>query len=195
MIQLPVSENNGSTSDIDFIDPAILSYDKGKPTNGLNIPGLHTWLPSNQQMVGGLDDETRLWLFMQQQATADQASKYSQTFMPQTTSQAQMGFPGLVGDDLSSLSDVYGYQSRLMDQHQTNEPSLYGKGSQQMYGNGQISNGNHFSYADVQRKNEVAMAGLQRNERLMNKYFSGYGDSMYHQMANSGDVYTRVFGM
>ncbi|CAI9091014.1 OLC1v1025931C1 [Oldenlandia corymbosa var. corymbosa] len=197
LFQLPVSVNNGSNSDIDFADPAILSYGKGKPTNGLNLPGLNTRPPSSNQQMGGLDDETRLWLLMQQQATADQASKYSQMYVPQTPSQGQMGFPGLVGDDLASLNDVYGYQSRLMDQQrQTYEPPSYGKVSQQqMYGNGHISNGGYpYGFADVQRKNEVAMAELQRNDRLMNKYFSGYGDSMY-QMANSGDVYTRVFGI
>ncbi|CAI9107899.1 OLC1v1007381C1 [Oldenlandia corymbosa var. corymbosa] len=196
--QMPaIIRNNGSSYDTGFRDPAILSCVEGKPSNGFHIPSMNTTsLASSNQQMGGLDDETRLWLLMRDQATANLASKYSRNFMPQTPfPQAPMApYPGY--DRVSSLSDGYGYQSRpMMDQSQRYGQSSYGNLSQQMIGNGHISNRYPFSFAEVQRKNEAAMAELQRKERLMSNYYPGYGDSKYHQTANSGDLYSRIFGM
>nr|XP_027085869.1 CCR4-NOT transcription complex subunit 4-like isoform X1 [Coffea arabica] len=193
LLQMPLAGNNGSNSDIDFLDPAILSRGDSKPTNGLNISGLSTRPAVNQQM-GEFDNETRLRLLMQQQARADQDSKYSQIFFQQTSTHKDMGFPGHTGVELSSSGDVYGCPSRLMDQCQSFESS-FAQLSQQKFGNGYISNGYQHSLDEVQRRNEAAIAEHQRSEKLgLNKYLSGYGDLMF-QMPSSGDVYTRVFGM
>ncbi|KAL3523409.1 hypothetical protein ACH5RR_016243 [Cinchona calisaya] len=193
--QMHSAGKNGGNSDADFIDPAILSRGKGRPTNGLNFSGLNTRPVSNQQM-GAFDNEKRLWLLMQQQATADQDSKYSQIFMQQTTPvQREMRFPGPVGDEISTLNDVYDYSSRLMDRCESYDSSSFALLSQQKFGNGHISNGYQQGLDEAERKNELGFAEIQRNEKLgLNKYFSGYGDLMF-QMTGSGDVYTRVFGM
>lgn len=184
--------NNGSNSDADFVDPAILSSGKSRPRNGPNFSGLNMGPASNQQM-GAFDNETRLWLLMQQQAIADQDSK---NFMQQTTpAQREMRFPGHVGDELSTLNDVYGFSSRLINQCQSYDSSSFDLLSQQKFGNGHVSNGYQHGLDEAKCKNEPGFAELQRIEKLgLNKFFSGYGDLMF-QMTGSGDVYTRVFGM
>lgn len=191
---MPLTGNNGGNSDVDFIDSAILSCGKGKPANGLNTSGLSTRPAFNQQM-GAFDNEARLWLLMQQHATADQDSKFSQNFVQQTSAHRDMRLPGHPGVELSTLNDVYGYSSRLMDRCQSFDSFSLAQFSQQKFGNGHISNCYQHSLDEVQGRNEVAIADHQRSEKVgLNKYFSGYGDLMF-QMTSSGDVYTRVFGM
>ncbi|KAL3520651.1 hypothetical protein ACH5RR_018800 [Cinchona calisaya] len=166
---------------------------EGKPTNGLNISGLNTRAAFNQH-IDAFDNETRLWLLMQQQATANQDSKYSQSFAQQTPVHQDTMFPGHAGVELSTLSDLYGYSSRLIE-CQSYDSSSFAQFSQQKFGNGHLLNGFQHNLDEAHRRNEVAIAEHQRSEKLgLNKYFSGYGDLTF-QMASSGDVYTRVFGM
>ncbi|KAA8534322.1 hypothetical protein F0562_031851 [Nyssa sinensis] len=191
----PSTGNINHTGNVDFIDPAILVVGRGKPTNGLNNSGLDT-RPGCGPQPRAYEDEARLWLLRQQYASAHQDPKFSQSFMHEAPSSYQdLRFSGRIGGGFSPLGDAYGISSRLMDQHQTYNPSPFTQLSQQIYGNGHVPNGYGPALDEVQRRNEVGMVELQRNERLgFNKFFPGHGDLML-QMPNPGNVYSRVYGM
>lgn len=188
----PRGSSSSSCAEVDFLDPAILNCEKGKPTNVHNIPGMGTRCGSKSQM-SAFDDEARLWLLMQQPTSTEQDSKSSQVFLQQTpTVCKESRFPGHVGEQLSLLDNVYGYS---LDQCPKYETSSNTPLSHQKLANGHSSKAYQYSLDEVHRRNEIGMGEIQRNEKLgLNKYFSGYGDLML-SMANSGDVYTKVFGM
>ncbi|KAL2549477.1 uncharacterized protein Fot_11007 [Forsythia ovata] len=194
LLQMPSTGFSSGTGDVDFIDPALLSRSKGKPVNELKNSGLDIGLARTPQL-SAFKDEAGLWLLMQQSASANQASNISQMFAPQTPyPQQEISYTDCTGNGLYTLDDIYGFSSRIVDQHQSHNPSTFSRLSQQKYANGHILNTNGYrqSLDDVRHRNEVDMIELQRNERLgVGKYFPGYEDLSF----SSGDVYTRVFGM
>ncbi|KAG9142112.1 hypothetical protein Leryth_026726 [Lithospermum erythrorhizon] len=189
------STNNGTFGDIDFNDPAILSCGKCRTANGLSSVGfeLKGTSPSPQN---GFGDEERLWNLMQQSNSVHKDIKLTQSLLPQALStQQQTWHRSQNGDCISNLDEVYGFSSRLTEQHQAYDPSSLTSLSQQNFLNGHISSSYRYSSDGDQLRNEVSMPDLQRNESLgFSKYFPGYGD-MRFQMPVSGDVYTRLFGM
>ncbi|XP_059666135.1 uncharacterized protein LOC132311967 [Cornus florida] len=191
--------NIGHVGDFDFTDPAILLVGRGKPTNGLNVnPGFDMRLACNPQ-TSAYEEQAKLWLMMQQQqstAAAHQDPKISQFFMQESPfAHQELRHPARFGDGFSPLGDTYGISPRFADQHLAYNPSAFTPMSQQKFGNVQMSNSFQPTLEELQRRNEIGMAELQRNERLgFNKFFPGYGDLML-QMPNSGDVYSKVYGM
>ncbi|KAK6136200.1 hypothetical protein DH2020_030032 [Rehmannia glutinosa] len=182
---------NSSINDVDFFDPTLLNCSKGRQTNGFESPSFETRSTTNPRL-STFEDESRLWLLMQQSASSHQDSKYSQMFAAQTQStQHEPSYTGHMGNGLSGLdNDIYGLSSRLVDKHQNYDSSFFTQMSQQTYTNSHISNINGYRHSldEVQHKGEVGM----RNERLGVEYFPRYGDLMF----NSSDVYnTRVFGL
>ncbi|XP_055810145.1 uncharacterized protein LOC129880151 isoform X2 [Solanum dulcamara] len=186
----PSIRSFSSAGDTDFVDPAIFSCGKGKPTNGFSISG-----PEIGSQRRALEDEARLWLLMQQKY-ADQDGKFSHVRASQTPSAYQdQRFHG--ADEYAGTNNVYGFSPRLVDQGQSLDQSLYTHFSQLKFANGPISNGyQHDVLGNFQCRNEVdGMADLQRNEKLgFNKYYTGYGNQTF-QGSGSGDVFARVFGM
>ncbi|THG23681.1 hypothetical protein TEA_023043 [Camellia sinensis var. sinensis] len=186
-----------TTPRVDLIDPAILVVGRGKATDVSNNSGLETWPTSTQPTT--YEDQARLWLLMQQSASAYQEPKFPPIFMQETTpsTHQQLNFSGRIGDGFSPIGDTFGLSSRFMDQHQTYNPSPFATqlSSQQKYGNGHVSNGHWPGMDEVRLRNEVGMAEIQRNEMLgFNKFFPGYGDLML-QMPSTGDVYNRAYGL
>ncbi|XP_060184015.1 uncharacterized protein LOC132613799 isoform X1 [Lycium barbarum] len=190
LIHPPSLRSTSSAGDTDFVDPAILSCGKGKPTNGFCISGLEI---GSQRRA--LEDDARLWLLMQQKY-ADQDGKFSRNLASQTPSAYQeQRFHG--ADEYAGVSNVYGFTPRPVDQRQSFDQSLYTHFPQQKFANGPISNGyQHDISGNFQCRNEVdGMAEFQRNERLgFNKYYTGYENQTF-QGSRSGDVFPRVFGM
>ncbi|KAI3459024.1 hypothetical protein Pfo_015687 [Paulownia fortunei] len=185
LLQPSSTRLSSSTDDVDFFDPALLSCSKGKRTNGFKNPSFEMG-PTGTPWLSAFEDESRLWLLMQQSASAHQDPKFSQMFAPQTPPiQQELSYTGHMGNGLSGLDDIY--------EHQKCDPSFFTQMSQQTYAIGHISNTNGYRHSldEVQHKGEVGMTELQMNERLGVKYFPGYGDLMF----NSSDVYTRVFGL
>lgn len=181
-------------NDFDFIDPAILVVGGGKSTNALNNSGIETRSTSTLQPMS-YEDEARLWLLMQQSASAHQ----DPNFLMQETQSAphqELRFSGLAGDGFSPTGDDFGISSRLVDQHQNYGPSsFFAESSQQKYGNRHISNGYLRGLDDTGLRSDVGTAEIQRNERLgLNKLFPGYGDITW-QMPSRSDVYSRVYGL
>ncbi|XP_009790896.1 uncharacterized protein [Nicotiana sylvestris] len=190
LIHPPSTRSTRTAGEADFVDPAILSCGKGKPTNGLSISGLEV---GSQRRA--LEDEARLWLLMQQNY-ADQEGKFSRVLASQTPSaHLEQRFHG--ADEYAGLNDLRGFSSRMVDQRQNLDQSLYAHLSQQKLANGHSSNGYHHNVLDeFQCRNEVGrMAELQRNDRLgLNGYYAGNGNLTF-QGSRSGDVFARVFGM
>lgn len=197
LLHTPSTGSISSAGDIDFVEPAISGFGNGKPTNGFDISALEigsACVPPRR----GFEDEARIWHLMQQKSL-DQG-KFSQRIASQTPSVHQSRrFPSHGGDEYFGLDDIYGFSSRVMDQHQNFDPPSYSQFPQQkLVTNGHIFNGfQHNSLDDIHRTNEVdSMTQHQTaNETLgFKKLYAGYGDVMF-QVPRSGDVYTRVFGM
>ncbi|XP_059309131.1 uncharacterized protein LOC132060223 isoform X1 [Lycium ferocissimum] len=200
LLHTPSTGSISSAGDIDFVDPATLAFGNGKPTNGFEIGAAR--VPQRR----GFEDEARIWHLMQQKSL-DQG-KFSQLIASQTPPVHQSRrFPSHGGDEYFGLDDIYGFSSRVVDQHQSFNPSSYSQQksydpsysqfTQQKLANGHIFNGfQHNSLDDIHRSNEVnSMTQLQTNDTLgFKKFYAGYGDLMF-QAPRSGDVYTRVFGM
>ncbi|CAN4090219.1 unnamed protein product [Withania somnifera] len=193
LLNTPSTGSISSAGDIDFLDPSTLGFGNGKPTNGFDISALEIGSACMPQRRG-FEDEARIWHLMQQKSL-DQG-KFSQRIASQTPSMHQSRrFPSLGGSEYFGLDDIYGFTSRMVDQHQSFDPSSYSQFPQQKLGtNGHIFNGfQHNSLDNIHRSNEVdSMTQLQTND--FKKFYAGYGDAMF-QAARSGDLYTRVFGM
>ncbi|KZV24286.1 hypothetical protein F511_01768 [Dorcoceras hygrometricum] len=185
-LQLPSTEFSSSTDNVNFINSAVLTCGVVKPMNGQKIPGFEMKLAPNRSAY---EDDKKLWVMMQQQSlSAHKDSKLNQLFALQTPSLLhEFGHTNHMGNELS-LDHIYGLPSRLVDQHQNYVTSSLTQLSQQKYANGHLSNTNGYhrhSFDDFQRKSDMPMTELGRNERLgVNKYFPGYGDLMF----SSGDV-------
>ncbi|KAF5947989.1 hypothetical protein HYC85_013946 [Camellia sinensis] len=188
------SAENINTCDFDFIDPAILAVRGDKATYGLDNSGLEMRPTSTPQLT--YEDEARLWILMQQSASAHQDPKFSSIFMQDSSfTHQEMRFSGHIGNGFSPMGDTYSISSRLMDQHQTYDPSPLMQLSQQKYGNGQLSNCYRSGLDAFRLGSEVSMTEIQRNEILgLNKLFPGYGDLM-SQTPSSGDVYNKRMGV
>ncbi|GFP92951.1 ccr4-not transcription complex subunit 4 [Phtheirospermum japonicum] len=183
----PSSTRFSSMDDNDFFDPSLLNYSKGNRS-------FETRSTSNPRL-SAFEDESRLWLLMQQSASAHPETNFSQMFPAQNPpAQQEPSYKGHMGNGLSGLDEIYGLSSRRVNEHQNYDQSFFTHVSQQTYANGHISNINGYRHSvdEVQqRKGEVGSTEFQRNERLGVDYFPGYGDLMF----NSSDVYTRVFGL
>ncbi|CAN4106955.1 unnamed protein product [Withania somnifera] len=196
LLHTPSTGSISSAGDFDFLDPGTLGFGNGKPTNGFDISVLEigsVCMPQGR----GFEDEARIWHLMQQKSL-DQG-KFSQRIASQTPSMHPLRrFPSLGGDEYFGLDDIYGFSSRMVDQHQSFDPSSCSQFPQQKLAtNGTIFNGfQHNSLDAIHRSNEVdSMTQLQTNETLgFKKFYAGYGDAMF-QAPRSGDLYTRVFGM
>ncbi|MCD7450031.1 CCR4-NOT transcription complex subunit 4 [Datura stramonium] len=198
LLHTPSTGSISSAGDIDFVDLASSGFGNGKPTNGFDISALEIGSACVPQRRG-FEDEARIWHLMQQKSL-DQG-KYSQVIAaPQTPSVHQSRrFASHGGDEYFGLDDIYGFSSRVVDQHQSFNSSSYSQFPQhKLAPNGQIFNGfQHNSLDEIRRSNEVdSMTQLQTNETLgFKKFYAGYGDHLMFQAPRSGDVYTRVFGM
>lgn len=185
-----VRQQGSSFDDADFFHREILPNGKSNQTNGFHNTMFEARPPSSNPGLNSFEDESRLWLLMQQSASAahqDPNNNFSQMFAPQIPpSQQDLSFSGL--------------QPRLVDEHQNRDHhlSFFSQMPKQKYanGNGHMTNTNGgyiHNMNEVQHKREVGLtAEVQRNERLGVNYFSGYGGDL---MFSSGDVYTRVFGL
>ncbi|KAK2979344.1 hypothetical protein RJ640_013308 [Escallonia rubra] len=195
----PSTGNSSNTSDVDLVDPAILLVGRGKPTSNGSVNSGLDMMSAYASQPSAYEGEARHWLLTQQSALTHHDQKFPQTYTQQTPAAHQeFRYSGRVGDGFSAWDDnsTYGISTstRLMDQHQTHNPSFL-QFSQQKYANGHVSNGFQPGVGEAQRRNDVGMSEFQRNERLgLNNFYPGYGDLMY-QMPSTGDVYTRVFGM
>ncbi|XP_052205945.1 uncharacterized protein LOC127810473 [Diospyros lotus] len=179
--------NVNNTPNLDFIDPAILVVG-AKGTTVLNNSGLET-RPTCTSQPTMYDDEAKLWLLMQEPVSAHHNPKFPMQETP--SAHRELSFSGFLGNGFSVMSDRFDLSSRLMEQCQMYNPSLFTPLSKQKYGSGCISNGGgcwpHLDEVQLQVRNEVGMAEIQRNERLgFNKVFPGYGV----QMPGSGMLYT-----
>nr|XP_025886381.1 uncharacterized protein LOC101257555 isoform X3 [Solanum lycopersicum] len=196
LLHTPSTGSISSAGDIDFVDPATSVFGNGKPTNGFDISALEIGSACVPQRRG-FEDEARIWHLMQQKPL-DQG-KFSQRIASQTPSMHQSRrHPSHGGDEYLGLDDIYGFSSRMVDQHQSFNSSSYSQFPQQKLAtNDHIFNGfQHNSLDDIHRGNEVDnMTQHQSNDSLgFKKFYAGYGDVMF-QTPRSGDVYTRVFGM
>ncbi|XP_024031778.1 uncharacterized protein LOC21394467 isoform X3 [Morus notabilis] len=174
--QPQVTGNMGSSTDIEFMDPAILAVGKGRLQGGLNNPALE--MRSNfPSQFSPFENDARLQLLM------------SRSLSPQQN----LRFPD-IGDGFSHLSDSYGISSRLVEQSQVNNLSPFAQMSLQQSRNGLVSNGHWDGWNEVQGGNTLGMAELLRNERVgFNKFYAGYEDSKFRMP--SSDIYNRTFGM
>ncbi|VFQ64751.1 unnamed protein product [Cuscuta campestris] len=171
---------SGSASNTEFVDPAILSFVKSN-SSSMNTEMGRAFAPQQQR---SLDEETRLWLLMQQQKSGE----LSQIFAPSHhNDQMLLGRHG--GNEFSSSNNAYGFHQPTPNMTQ---PFSLPRGYQQQHG-----------LEEMQCRNEAV--GLMRgatemdiNQRLgALNYFSGsYGDLMF-QAQTSGDKYTNrgLFGM
>ncbi|KAL6545304.1 hypothetical protein OROGR_009178 [Orobanche gracilis] len=190
---LQPSRLNSSTDDTNFFDPS-LHCNKGDQPNGFRSLGFET-RPTSNPRLNGYEDDSRLWLYMQQSANTHQDSRFSQMFGAQNPpAQQELSYKAHMGNGLSGLDNMYVLSPRLINEHQNYNQSFFTQISQQTYANGHIPNINgykHNSVDEVQRnKGELGMT--ERSERLGVDYFPGYnGDLMF----NSSDVYARVFGL
>ncbi|XP_071738532.1 uncharacterized protein [Rutidosis leptorrhynchoides] len=175
------SIGNSSNSSDDLIDPAIMVVGRGQSPS-----------PSLDMRSTSYDEETKLWLLSQQREAAvapvhHQTPQFSQTsFMPQhPTPQFRDSYYGNVN-------------SRIVDQRLPSYTQQ--QYAQPKFANSHLSNGYQQLHLDegqqLNSRSELGLAEqIQRNERLGLKNLSpGYGDYRF-QVSNSGDVYTRVFGM
>ncbi|KAL0403438.1 UNVERIFIED_CONTAM: hypothetical protein Sradi_1984600 [Sesamum radiatum] len=191
----PSSGFDRSFGAVDFLDPAMLSCVKGKPTNGLKSAGFDTRQASTGQL-STFEDESRLWPLMKQSTSARQDSKFSHMFVQQTPFvQQEPSYTSHMEENcLSGLDDIYLLSSRMVDQVQNYDACCLAQMSQPKSSNGHVSNTNCYwqSLDEVQHRGEMCMRDPQRNERFgVNNYFPGYGDLMF----SSGDIYTKVFGL
>ncbi|GJU52049.1 nucleotide-binding alpha-beta plait domain-containing protein [Tanacetum coccineum] len=154
MNQAPPPVYNGSVSDLEFMDPAILAVG-GRVPNGLGSPGIdmRSNFPSQHT---SFENDNRLRLLMQRSFT-QQNQRYTD-----------------LGDHLAfpQRTDSYGLPSRIVEQTLPNNRSPY-----QQMGNFQqprMSSNHWDGWNEVHNGNDIAMAELLRNERLgFNKYYSG----------------------
>ncbi|KAL9165798.1 hypothetical protein ABFS82_06G194100 [Erythranthe guttata] len=194
---LPRPSSGNRLANVDFFDPAILTSDKGKRTNGFINPNFEMRPngSSTPRLSTAFEDESKLWLLMQQSPSTHQSSNFPQMFATQTPStQQELSYMGQTANVFSGLDNYYGLSSRITDEHQNRDPSFFTQMSQQKYTNGHISNSNGYRLGldEVQQhKGEVGISELQRNEILGVNYFPGYGGDV---MFSSGD-YNRVFGL
>lgn len=174
--QTPSAVNIGGTSDIEFIDPAILAVGKGRLQGAQNSQALD--MRSNfMPQLNYFENEARLQLLMQRSLSQQQNLRFAE-----------------IGNTFSQLGDSYGISSRL-DQSQVSNLAPFPQMSVQQSTNAILSNGQWDGWSEVQSGNGLGVAELLRNERLgFNKFYSGYDDSKY-RMPNSGDLYNRTFGM
>ncbi|CAI9759239.1 unnamed protein product [Fraxinus pennsylvanica] len=191
LLQMPSAGSSSGAGDVNSIDSALLSSSKGKPANGLKNSGLEMRLARTLQ----LSKDDAFWFLMQQPASANQSSNISHRFTPQTPyAQQEMSYSSCMEIGLSTLDDIHGLPSRIVDQHQSHNPSSFSQLSRQKYSNGHSLNTNGYlqSLDEVRRRNAVDMIELQRNKRLgVSKYFLGYEDLSF----SPDDLYSRVFGM
>ncbi|KAL3649775.1 hypothetical protein CASFOL_006178 [Castilleja foliolosa] len=182
----PSSTRFNSMNDNDFFDPS-LNYSKDNRS-------FETRSTSNPRL-SAFEEESRLWLLMQQSASAQQEFNFSQMFPAQRPpTQQEPSYKGHMGNGLSGLDKIYGLSSRHVNEQQNYDQSFFSNVSQQTYANSPISNINGYRHSvdEVQqRKGEVGPTEFQRNERLGVDYFPGHGGLMF----NSSDAYTRVFGL
>ncbi|KAL5581165.1 hypothetical protein UlMin_013607 [Ulmus minor] len=162
-----------SSTDIEFMDPAILAVGKGRLQGGLNNQALD--MRSNMpSQLSPFENDARLQLLM------------SRSLSPQQN----LRFPDIAGDSFSHFSDSYGMSSRL-DQSQLNNLSPFAQLSVQQSRNGLMPNGHWDGWSDVQGGNTTGMAELLRNDSHnlgFNKiYGAGYEDSKFRMP--SGNLY------
>ncbi|KAI4382345.1 hypothetical protein MLD38_008321 [Melastoma candidum] len=172
--QLPLGGNVGSTTDIEFMDPAILAVGRGRFEGGFNNPGLD--LTSFGFPSSPFERDSRLQSMMQGSMPRQQLS-----YIP--------------GDNYSSTSGGFDISHRLLDQSSVGDiPSLSSLPFQGR--NGVVSNGPWEAWNDSQSGDDISISQLLgRDSRLgLNKYSDGYEDSRFWR-PSSGDLYNnKTFG-
>ncbi|CAH2069360.1 unnamed protein product [Thlaspi arvense] len=167
----PVGNPSGA-SDIEFADPAILAVGRGMINADLDMRSRFS------SQMNAFENETGLQMLRQQQAN---------------------GFHHDLRNLSPSLTDPYGFSSRLMD-HQTQGSSLSHFSQlprQQPSANSVMSNGHWDKWNEGRSMSSLGMAELLRNERL------GYNGSLFTngyeepklRIPSPGDVYNRTYGM
>ncbi|KAL6565342.1 hypothetical protein OROGR_002293 [Orobanche gracilis] len=190
----PQPRLNSSTVDTNLFDPSLLHCNKGDQPNRFRNPGYEN-RPTSNPRLNGYDDESRLWLYMQQSANTHQDPRYSHIFGAQNPpAQQELSYKAHVGNGLSGLDNMYVLSPRLVNEHQNYNQSFFTQISQQTYANGHIPNINGYRHNNVDevQRNKGELGMTERSEKLGVDYFPGYnGDLMF----NSSDVYARVFGL
>ncbi|PIN21802.1 MOT2 transcription factor [Handroanthus impetiginosus] len=170
----PPGYSSSSIDGVDYFYHAISNRVKYKPTNGLIIPGIEMRQASTPRQ-SAFEDNSRLWCMMKETSVL-QDPKFSRMSLQQTPQiQQEPSYTTHKENGLSCPDDMYGLSSRLVDQLQNYDASIFTQKSHLKYANGNVSNTNGYwhSLEEVQHKGQVGMTEFQRNERLgANKYFS-----------------------
>ncbi|ESQ42329.1 hypothetical protein EUTSA_v10012567mg [Eutrema salsugineum] len=176
----PPVGNPSGVSDIEFADPAILAVGRGMINADLDKKR-----SGFSSQMNSFENEIGLRMLRQQSLSASQ--------------QQVNGFHNDVRNLSPSLSDPYGFSSRLMD-HQTQGSSISPFSQlprQQPSANSVLSNGHWDKWNEGQSVNSLGMAELLRNERLGfngSIYNNGYEEPKF-RIPSPGDVYNRTYGM
>ncbi|XP_023636120.1 uncharacterized protein LOC17876101 isoform X2 [Capsella rubella] len=174
----PSVGNSSGGSDIEFVDPAILAVGRGMVNADLDMRS------GFSSQLNSFENETGLQMLRQQSLSAAQ--------------QQVNGFHHDLRNISPSLTDPYGYSSRLMDQTQGSSLSPFSQHSrQQPSSNSTLSNGHWDKWNEGQSVNSLGMAELLRNERLGfngSLYNNGYEEPKF-RIPSPGDVYNRTYGM
>ncbi|XP_073054757.1 uncharacterized protein [Primulina eburnea] len=174
--QTPPSSNTFINCDIEFMDPAILEVRHGTFPGGINSPVLDVKSCYSPQL--NTFEEARLQSFLQR------------SLPPHTNQRINE-----LGDGFSSISDVYGVRSRVMEQTLSNNFSPFSQFTHPQPRNAITSNGQWNGWNEGPGANNLGMAELLRSERLgFNKLYGGYEDSKIH-MPGSGNMYNGSYGI
>lgn len=172
----PVGNSSGA-SDIEFVDPAILAVGRGMVNSDLDMRS------GFSSQLNSFENDTRLQMLRHQSLSAAQQVN---------------GFHHDLRNLSPSLTDPYGFSSRLMDQTQGSSLSSFSQHPrQQPSANSILSNGHWDKWNEGQSVNSLGMAELLRNERLGlngSLYNNGYEEPKF-RIPSPGDVYNRTYGM
>lgn len=163
----------GSNCDVELIDPAIIYNGRlhhGPDNLGLNVRSKYA------QELNAVENDARLQLLMQRSLPHHQNLRYPDT-----------------ANSFSLVNDSYG-SPRLLDQSQDSNLS-YAHLSIHQSRNSLVSNAQWDAWNGVANGTSFGMAELLRNERLgFNQFPTNYDNSKF-QMASSGGLYNRSYGM
>lgn len=157
------------TSDIEFIDPAILAVGKGRMP-GVSDSGLDLKNASFPAQLQTSNNDPRLQLLMQQSMPSHQNLRY--------TDHVQDAFNPIQNDNYLA--------SRLLPQNH-GSLSPYAQMSLQQPRNSQLANGHWDGWSDLRQGNNVPMSDMSR------MLYPTEANNFH--MLGSNDMYNRTFGL
>ncbi|CAM0950581.1 unnamed protein product [Alopecurus aequalis] len=156
------------TSDIEFIDPAILAVGKGRMP-GVSDSGLDLKNAPFSTQLQTSNNDPRLQLLMQQSMPSHQNLRY----------------PDHGQDAFNSMNDNY-LASRLLPQNHSSL-SPYAQMSIQQPRNSQVANGHWDGWSDLRQGNNAPMSDMSR------MLYPNEANNFH--MLGSNDMYNRTFGL